>query len=178
MTVTTRPDSAGPQKFGLLRTRLRAAVPVALRRDVQGTLIASAAADWRSEAAIPQRHKRLEFVRRGNSHPGPAAHETSFISGQHVSQQIFPNRVRWAPPSVGASQKKHAPTRTVDWIEGRCFGDPPAAAKPQTQEPGPMPPQSSHTRSPHDVVFAGGGPCGIAAAWIDGRRGGEPPLGR
>lgn len=130
MTVTTRPDSAGPPKFGLWRTRLRAAFPVALRRDMQETVIASAAADWRTEAAMPQRHKRLEFVHRGGSRPGPAAHETSFICGQHASQQIFPNRVRWAPPSVVASQKKHTPTRTVDWLG---FGEPPAAAKPQTQ---------------------------------------------
>ena len=133
MTVTTRPDSAGPPKFGLSRAYLGAAVAVALRRDVQGALIAPAAADWRSEAAIPQRHKSLEFVHRGNPHAGPAAQETSFISGQHESQQIFPNRVRWAPPSVVESQKKHTPTRTVDWTEGRCFGEPPAAARPQTQ---------------------------------------------
>jgi hypothetical protein len=66
MTVTTRPDNAGPPKFGLSRTRLRAAVPVALRRDMQGTLIASAAADWRCESAMPQRHKRLEFVHWGH----------------------------------------------------------------------------------------------------------------
>jgi hypothetical protein len=45
---------------------LRAAIAVALRRDVQGALIASAAAEWRCEAAMPQRHKSLEFVHWGH----------------------------------------------------------------------------------------------------------------
>lgn len=69
MTVTTRPDSAGPPNSGQLRTRLGAAVPVALRRDVQGALSAPPAALRRSESAMPQRHKRLKFVHWGQFRP-------------------------------------------------------------------------------------------------------------